>query len=178
MYSQQRHMRTNLSCCLDLIDNGHHKSANRLVVYVVLVPQERSHGIMRILENLCMLLPKALRMWAVKDTMAGQVGQAANYSGQDNSWRVSFNVGLKAQTVGPRMTRMSWLISVMRSSSRSSEFCPNCHDFCRFCKIIWVTTSCFERYGACSESPKELASCQFWQGRASQESGMEDPCIW
>ncbi len=25
-YSQQRHMRTNLSCCLGLSDNGQHKS--------------------------------------------------------------------------------------------------------------------------------------------------------
>ncbi len=28
-YSQQRPMRTNLSCCLGLIDNGQHKSTNR-----------------------------------------------------------------------------------------------------------------------------------------------------
>ncbi len=60
-------MRTNLSCCLGLIDNGQHKSTNRLLV---LVPHERSHGIMRILENLCMLLLKALKMRAIKDTMA------------------------------------------------------------------------------------------------------------
>ncbi len=31
---------------------------------------ERSHGIMRIPKNLCMLLPKALKMRAIKDTMA------------------------------------------------------------------------------------------------------------
>ncbi len=66
-YSPQRPMRTNLSCCLGLIDNGQHKSTNRLLV---LVPHERFHGIMRILENLYMLLPKALKMRAIKDTMA------------------------------------------------------------------------------------------------------------
>ncbi len=60
-------MRTNLSCCLDLIDNGQQKGTNRLLV---LVPHENPHGIMRILENLYMLLPKALKMWAMKDTMA------------------------------------------------------------------------------------------------------------
>ncbi len=60
-------MRTNLSCCLGLIDNGQYKSTNRLLV---VVPHERSHGIMRILKHLCMLLPKALRMRAIKDTMA------------------------------------------------------------------------------------------------------------
>ncbi len=60
-------MRTNLSCCLGLIDNGQYKSTNRLLV---VVPHERSHGIMRILKNLCMLLPKALKMRAIKDTMA------------------------------------------------------------------------------------------------------------
>ncbi len=43
-YSQQRPMRTNLSCCLGLIDNGQYKSTNRLLV---LVPHERPHGIMR-----------------------------------------------------------------------------------------------------------------------------------
>ncbi len=41
-------MRTNLSCCLGLIDNGQYKSTNRLLV---LVPHERPHGIMRILKN-------------------------------------------------------------------------------------------------------------------------------
>ncbi len=64
-------MRTNLSdrCCLGLIDNGQYKSTNELQVPV---PDERpglsavSHGIMRILENLCMLLPKALKMRAIK----------------------------------------------------------------------------------------------------------------
>ncbi len=35
-------MRTNLSCCLGLIDNGLHKSTNRLPV---LVPHEISHGL-------------------------------------------------------------------------------------------------------------------------------------
>ncbi len=45
-YSQQRPMRTNLSCCLGLTDNGQYKSTNRLLV---LVPHERPHGIMRIL---------------------------------------------------------------------------------------------------------------------------------
>ncbi len=66
-YSQQRPMRTNLSCCPGLIDNGQYKSTNRLLV---VVPHERPHGIMRILKNLCMLLPKALKMRAIKDTMA------------------------------------------------------------------------------------------------------------
>ncbi len=42
-YSQQRPMRTNLSCCLGFIDNGQHKSTTRLLV---LVPHERSHRIM------------------------------------------------------------------------------------------------------------------------------------
>ncbi len=66
-YSQQRPMRTNLPCCLGLIDNGQHKSTNRLLV---VVPHERPHGIMRILKILCMLLPKALgpgpssRLWS------------------------------------------------------------------------------------------------------------------
>ncbi len=62
-------MRTNLSCCLALIDNGQYKSTNRLLV---LVPHERPHGIMIILKDLCMLLPKALKMKtrAIKDTMA------------------------------------------------------------------------------------------------------------
>ncbi len=46
--------------------NGQHKSTNRLI----LVPHDRSHGFMRILENLCMLLPKVLKMRATKDTMA------------------------------------------------------------------------------------------------------------
>ncbi len=53
-------MRTDLSCCLGLIDNGQHKSTNRLLVHVT---HQRSHGIMRILENLRML-PKALKMRA------------------------------------------------------------------------------------------------------------------
>ncbi len=60
-------MRTNLSCCLGLSDNGQYKSTNRLLV---VVPHERPHGIMRILKTLCMLLPKALKMRAIKDTMA------------------------------------------------------------------------------------------------------------
>ncbi len=59
-------MRTNLSCCLDLIDNGQQKSTDSLLV---LVPHERPHGIMSILENLYMLLPKALKTRAIKDTM-------------------------------------------------------------------------------------------------------------
>ncbi len=68
-YSQQRPMRTNLSCCLGLIDNGQYKSTNKLLV---VVPHEKPHGIMRILKNLCMLLPKALKMKmrATEDTMA------------------------------------------------------------------------------------------------------------
>ncbi len=66
-YSQQRPMRTNPSCRLGLIDNGQHKSTNRLLD---LVPHERPHGIMRILDHLYMLLPKALNMRAIKDTMA------------------------------------------------------------------------------------------------------------
>ncbi len=32
-YNQQRPMRTNLSCCLGLSDNGQHKSTNRLLVW-------------------------------------------------------------------------------------------------------------------------------------------------
>ncbi len=47
-----------------LIDNGQQKSTNRLLV---LVPHERSHGLMRtmrIMEPPCMLLPKALKMRA------------------------------------------------------------------------------------------------------------------
>ncbi len=59
-------MRTNLSCCLGLINTGQHKSTNRLLV---LVPRE-SHGIMRTRENLCMLLPKALKLRAIKETVA------------------------------------------------------------------------------------------------------------
>ncbi len=50
------------------------KSTNRLLV---LVPHEGSHGIMRIEDNLCMLLSKALEMRAIKDTMAlvaGSIG--------------------------------------------------------------------------------------------------------
>ena len=66
-YSQQRPMRTNLSCRLGLIDNGQYKSTNRLPV---VVPHGRPHGIMKILKNLCMLLPKALTLRAIKDTMA------------------------------------------------------------------------------------------------------------
>ncbi len=60
-------MRPNLLCCLGLIDNGRYKSTNRLLV---VVPHERPHGIMRILKNLCMLLPKALKMRPIKDTVA------------------------------------------------------------------------------------------------------------
>ncbi len=60
-------MRTNLSYSLGLIDNGQHKSTNRLLV---LVPHDRPHGVMRIPENLCMLLLKALKMRAIKHTMA------------------------------------------------------------------------------------------------------------
>ncbi len=60
-------MRTNLSCCLGLIDNGQYKSTNRLLV---LVPHDRPHGVMRIPESHCMLLPKALKMRAIKHTMA------------------------------------------------------------------------------------------------------------
>ncbi len=67
LYSQQRLMRTSLSCCLGLIGNGQYKSTNRLLV---VVPHVRPHGIMKILKNLCMLLPKALKMRAIKDTMA------------------------------------------------------------------------------------------------------------
>ncbi len=69
--SQQRPMRMKLSWCLwclGLIDNGQHKSTIRLMV---LVAHERSHGIMRILEILCMLLPnsKALKVRAIKGTL-------------------------------------------------------------------------------------------------------------
>ncbi len=63
----QRPTRTNLSSCLGLIDNGQYKSTNRLLV---LVPHERPHRIMRTVESLCMLLPKALKMRAINDTMA------------------------------------------------------------------------------------------------------------
>ncbi len=56
-----------VSWCLGLIVNGQQKSAQRLLL---LVPHERSHGIMRTLANLCMLLPKVLKMRAMKDTMA------------------------------------------------------------------------------------------------------------
>ncbi len=66
-YSQQRPMSTNLSCCLGLIDNGQYKSTNRLLV---VVPHERPHGIMRIPKIICMLLPKAPKLRAIKDTMA------------------------------------------------------------------------------------------------------------
>ena len=66
-YSQQRPMSTNLACCLGLMDNSQHKSTSRLLF---LVPHERSHGTMRILENPCMLLLKALKMRAIKYTMA------------------------------------------------------------------------------------------------------------
>ena len=61
-YSQQRPLRTNLAWCLGLIDNGQQKGKDRLLV---LVPNERPHGIMRILENLHMLLPKALKTRAI-----------------------------------------------------------------------------------------------------------------
>ncbi len=54
-------------CCLGLIDNGLYKSTNRLLVFVL---HERPHGIMRILENPFMLLPKALKMRVNKGTMA------------------------------------------------------------------------------------------------------------
>ncbi len=60
-------MRTNLSWCLGLIVKGQHKSTKRLLF---LVPHERSHGIMRTLENLCMLLPKDLKLRAIENTMA------------------------------------------------------------------------------------------------------------
>ena len=59
-------MRTNPSCSLGLIDNGQQKSTDRLLV---LVPHERPHGIMRILKNLYILLPKALKTRDVKHTM-------------------------------------------------------------------------------------------------------------
>ncbi len=62
--------RTDLPWCLGLfpIDNGQHEDTNRLLA-MVLVPHERPHGIMRTLENPCMLLPllsKALKMRAAK----------------------------------------------------------------------------------------------------------------
>ncbi len=53
-------------CCLGLIDKGQYKGTNR---FLVLVPHKRPHGIVRIPENLCMLLPKALKIRAIKDTM-------------------------------------------------------------------------------------------------------------
>ncbi len=56
----------NLSSCLGLIDTGQHKGTNRLLF---LVAHERSHGIVRILENPFMLLPKAVNIRAIKDTM-------------------------------------------------------------------------------------------------------------
>ncbi len=63
-------MRTNLSCCLGLIDmyNGQDKSTNRLLVLVYLVPHERlswgpwHHENPENILNICMLLPKALKM--------------------------------------------------------------------------------------------------------------------
>ncbi len=64
-YSQQTPIRTSPSCCLGLIGNGQHNSKNRLLSFL---PHERSHGIMRIPENLCMLLPNALKMRATKNT--------------------------------------------------------------------------------------------------------------
>ncbi len=88
-YSQQRPMRTNLSCCLGslgLIDNGQYKSTNRLLVvvphdrphgggggnslrpYSQQRPMRTNHGIMRILKNCCMLLQKALKMRAIKNS--------------------------------------------------------------------------------------------------------------
>ncbi len=69
------------------IDNGQYKSTNRLLV---LVPQERPHGIMRILKNLCMLLPKALKMRAIKYTMslvANSIG-GTNCAPSQMSWHL------------------------------------------------------------------------------------------
>ncbi len=53
-----------------LIDNGQHKSTYKLRRILFLVPNDGPLGIMRILEDLCMLLPKALKIRAIKDTMA------------------------------------------------------------------------------------------------------------
>ncbi len=66
-YSQQRPMGTNLSCCLGLIDKGQRKSTDRLLV---LVPHERPHGIMRLLENIRMLQLRALKVRVIKNTVA------------------------------------------------------------------------------------------------------------
>ncbi len=83
-----------LSC---LIDNGQHKSRNRLLDYLdlVRVPHDRSHGIMRILENLCMLLPKALQMREIKYTMAliaGSIGGTKRAPAQ-MSWHLGRQSG-------------------------------------------------------------------------------------
>ncbi len=78
-YSQQRPMRTNLSCCLGLIYNGLYKSTNGLLG---LVP----HGIMRILETMCMLLSKALKMRAIRDTMALVADSIGGTKWGDEQW--------------------------------------------------------------------------------------------
>ncbi len=77
--SQQRPMRTSIQPAKAYVDisvmmfgrpklglsgNGQHKSTNRRLVNM---PHERSHGVMRILENFCMQLPKALKIRAIKD---------------------------------------------------------------------------------------------------------------
>ncbi len=59
-------MRTTLSGCLGLSDDGQHKGTSKLLV---IVPHATPHGTMRVLEKLCMLLPEALKMRAINDTM-------------------------------------------------------------------------------------------------------------
>ncbi len=66
-YSPQRHMRTILSSSLGLIGSGQHKSTNRLLS---LVPHDRPHGTMTILDNFGRLLREASKMGAIKDKMA------------------------------------------------------------------------------------------------------------
>ncbi len=44
--------------------------ANTRAIVLVLVPHERPHGIVRILDHCSTLLPKALEMCTFKDTMA------------------------------------------------------------------------------------------------------------
>ncbi len=57
-------MRTTVSSCLGLSDNGKYKSRP-----LVLVPYDRPQSIMTILEGFCILLPKALQIRAIKDTL-------------------------------------------------------------------------------------------------------------
>ncbi len=99
-YSQQRPMRPNLSCCLGLIANGQHKNPNR---FLVLVPHERSHGIMRILKNICMLLLKPLKTRAIKDTMG------------------SSPIALAAQNVHLGYSPAQWAMSIAHLVSHQSQ---------------------------------------------------------